>query len=260
MEPSAPILPEPDLLDRLVTLVDSSLSEAGWHHPHVLVKVESPSVVTPHDLDSLDLGMKLLPDGCHPVDELWGFVAPESWLAIGLVTYGWASPQSDARPSCHPERQRVRLTVVVDREGRQASTATFEDGSVIDENGEGRVSDVLRLCLGVATAPPPPLSDLADVLWLLAITDACTRRRIGWPSIAALRVAPDEQASTWRAVRSIAAASDRWEGADTWMDDGFFARELLGCLPSVDESLAHLERVLTGVAYRKLVAALSRPG
>lgn len=251
MEPTAPILPEPELLDRLVTLVDASLADAGWYHPHVLVKIEAPT-----DLDGIELGMKPLPEGSHPVDELWGFVAPEEWSAIGLVTYGWASPPDRGRPSTHPDRLRVRLTVVVDRDGNEAQTASFEDGSVIDENGEGRVSDVLRLCIGAPTAPPPPVGELADVLWLMAVVEASSPRRIGWPTISSLRAEPAGRTTTWAGMRAMAAMTEQWRGADTWMDDGFFARELLAWLPSIDESMAVLERRLTKLAIRKIRAVL----
>lgn len=252
MDHSTPTLPEPDLYERVVTLVDSAVAERGWYSPHVLIKV-----VEGDDPDSFDLGLKDLPEDAHPVDELWGFEAPASWLAMGVVTFGWASPMGAVRPSQHPERRRVRATILMTRTGRQVTTASFEDGTAIDEPGEGLVGDVLRLCLGLPTAPPPPIEHLADVLWLLALVNSADR---GMTIAAAQRLyhPPEGRVATWEGARQMAYATGRWPFADTWMDDGFFARQLLASLPAVDELLdtldTHLPRA-TARAVRALVEA-----
>lgn len=250
MEP-APTLPEPDLLERLVTLIDASVAPNGWHHNHILIKVEDTD-----DPEAFDLGFKDLPDDVHPVSELWGFRAPPSWRAIGVVTYGWAGPMGDVRPSLHQDRRRVRLTVIIDRDGREAATASLDDGTVIDEPGEGRLGDVLRCALGVPTGPPPPVEHLATVLWLHSVVGESERRRMSWARIESLHHAPEGNAATWAGVRRIAARSGGWPLADDWMDDGFFAREFLARLPSIDSMMATLAERLSPGTLRKLRGAL----
>ena len=245
---SPPALPEPDLLERIVTLVDSAVVPHGWYHPHVLIKIEETG-----DPESFALGLKDLPEDTHPVDELWGFVAPDSWLAIGVVTYGWASPMDGVRPSQHPERCRVRATILVDRSGRQAASATLEDGTCIDEPGEGLIGDVLLRCIGAPTAPPPPLEEFCDVLWLMTVAEESTHRRVGWKQAEQMRVAAD---STWTRLRKIGERSGRWGAPDDWMDDGFFARQVLATMPSVEELLAVLDAQLSVTTARKVRAAL----
>lgn len=253
MDHSTPTLPEPDLYERLVTLVDSAVAERGWYSPHVLIKVEETG-----DPDSFDLGLKDLPDDAHPVDELWGFQAPASWLAMGVVTFGWASPMDGVRPSQHPERTRVRATILMTRDGRQVTTASFEDGTAIDEPGEGLIGEVLRLCLGLPTAPPPPIDHLADVLWLQALVAESAARTLSIAEAQRLYNEPTGRAATWEGVREMAHSTGRWPFADTWMDDGFFARQFLASLPTIDELLSTLDVQLprsTARAVRALVEA-----
>lgn len=255
MDHSTPTLPEPDLYERLVTLVDSAVAERGWYSPHVLIKVEETG-----DPESFDLGLKDLPEDAHPVDELWGFEAPPSWLAMGVVTFGWASPMDGVRPSQHPERTRVRATILMTRDGRQVTTASFEDGTAIDEPGEGLIGEVLRLCLGLPTAPPPPIEHLADVLWLQAlVAESATRRRLSIAAAQRLYHEPAGRASTWEGVRQMAHSTGQWPFADSWMDDGFFARQLLATLPSIDELLTTLDAQLPRATARAVRALVELP-
>jgi hypothetical protein len=245
---SPPALPEPDLLERIVTLVDAALVPHGWYHPHVLIKIEATG-----DPASFDLGLKDLPADVHPVDELWGFVAPDSWLAIGVVTYGWASPMGGMRPSQHPERRRVRATILVDRSGRQVASATMDDGTCIDEPGEGLIGDVLLRCIGASTAPPPPLEEFCERLWLLRVADESEHRPLGWKRVEQMQVPPD---STWNRLRRMGERSGRWMVPEGWIDDGLFARHVLASLPSVDELLARLDAQLSVTTARKVRAAV----
>jgi hypothetical protein len=70
--------------------------------------------------------------------------------AIVLVTTGWAAPMpnddDETPPSRHPERRRVRLTVVADADG-MASVLRFEDDddTVLDEgSAHGSLADALN--------------------------------------------------------------------------------------------------------------------
>lgn len=254
MDRPTPILPEPDLFERLLTLVDAAAAARGWHGPHLLIKVEEAD-----DPEAFELGLKELPDGSHPVEELWGFVAPPTWLAVGVVSFGWAAPVDHVRPSLHPERSRVRVTILATREGRLLSTATFDDGRAIDEPGDGQIGDVLRRCIGAETPPPPPIEELANVLWLREVVAVSATKRVTLPMAERMYLAPEGRTATWTGVRQLAAATGRWPFADDWMDDGFFARQLLGSLPSLDDLLETIDERLPRSTARRIRARVGRP-
>lgn len=272
MDP-APLLPEPDRLDRLVTMLDASLRDEGWHRPHRLVSVEDV------DEEGFDLGFRELEAGEHPLDHLLGFVAPESWSALGLVCYGWASPPSEeGRPSEHPDRLRVRVVTLLDRSGDERATATIEDGTVVDEPGAGTVSDALRRCLGLATpAPPVGSGELFAAMWLTSVASA--GRRLSWteavmlhPAMQVLRGGGHRpqieellssgrslaRAMPWGELRLRAAAGVRDGGVGVpadlaaWMDDGMFARWVLGGLPPFTPLLRRCSTVLAPEVLRRL--------
>lgn len=240
-----PALPEPDMLERIVTLVDSSVVDRGWHAPHLLIKVEQPP-----EPDQFDLGIKELPNNEHPVECLWGFEAPDTWCAMGVVSYGWASPHDapEGRPSKHPDRQRARVTAIVDRTGREAATTVLQDGTVIDEPGVSLLADVLRRCLGAPTAPPPSLQVFADVIWLSEVVAAAQQGPMSWRRAELLRVPPD---STWPRLRH------RMNGDALWMDDGMFARWLLQRIPSIEDLLSEIDASLPTKLARRLRAEVS---
>lgn len=251
----AAAIPEPDRLERIVTIVDAAVASRGWHCPHLLLGIEAG------DDCAADLSVRELPDGAHPVDELLGFRAPPSWTAMGAVTYGWAAPVDDpaaaaaSRPSAHPERCRARVTSVVDRAGREVVTTALEDGRVIDEAGISVLGDVLRRCLGAPTAPPPPFRDLGDVLWveaLLAAAAARTLRR--WDDALALR--PD--ATSWKQLRRLARGAPGFGALATWMDDGMFARWLIAGHRPLRELLAAADARLPRPLALRLRAALEQ--
>jgi len=225
----AAAIPEPDRLERIVTLVDAAVADRGWHRPHLLLAVEG------HDEHgALDLRVRELSDGVHPVDELLGLCAPASWTAMGAVTYGWAAPLDGpaTRPSAHPDRCRARVTSIVDRTGLEAVTTALDDGRVIDDPGVGVLGDVLRRCLGAPTAPPPPLRELMNVLWVEALlADATSIRR--WDDA----LASQPPVTTWTHLRHLARDAPGFGALAAWMDDGMFARWLLGGHPSLGQLL-----------------------
>src|SRR5262245_26264574 len=83
------------------------------------------------DPEQVEFSIKPL-DG-HPADELEGFRAPESWVAIGVITGGWAAPMTGVRPSAHPDALRVTQLVIVDRDGTVFSRLRYPDGSILCE-------------------------------------------------------------------------------------------------------------------------------
>lgn len=100
--------------------------------------------------DDLDLGILPL-DGLHPAELLDGFSAPDDWLALGVVTRGWAAPMGPLRPSRHPARRRVCTTVLLDRGGGVVGRTVDDAGAVVIDGppGEGEVLELLRAALGL---------------------------------------------------------------------------------------------------------------
>lgn len=124
--------PEPELLDRLVTLLDAAAIDGGWYQPHLLVSLEGER-----------LGVLPLEIGQHPLDVLDDFVASPDCDVLGAVCFGWAAPAGPTRPSQHLGRRRVRVVTVVDRSGDVRATATFDDGTTTDATPTGAVADAL---------------------------------------------------------------------------------------------------------------------
>lgn len=282
---SVPSLPDPDRLDRLVTILDAATSTGGWHQPHRLVSLEDDP-----EGGGLTFGFLTLDEGRHPLDVLLGFRAPKAWSGAGVVCFGWAAPAPDAdllrrtsggrRPSQHPGRRRVRVVTLIDRRGREQSTASLDDGTVIDEPGSGTVSDALRRCLGLATAPPPVgTAEIFAAQWLSAIAAAPpTRGDRAWRELALLHPAMrlldaggyrprvDElvaggrglhRTMSWEQLR-LRAADGRDDGlgvpADlaAWMDDGMFSRWALVGIPPLPGLLGRCAARVDGDALRRI--------
>lgn len=83
----------------------------------------------------------------------------ETSLAVLVVTTGWASPRSkdkddedDVRPSEHPERRRVRLSIYANRLGEVASIIRFEDdpNEIVTDEGSatGSLADAISSLMG----------------------------------------------------------------------------------------------------------------
>jgi hypothetical protein len=281
-----PELPEPDRLDRLVTVLDAAIADGGWHQPHRIVSVQP----VPGE-DAFEFGFRPLDQGQHPLDLLLGFVAPAEWSALGVVCFGWAAPAvgldehrqtSTVRASQHPDRCRVRVVTLLDRDGVEWATATLEDGTVIDEPGEGTVADALRRCLRLPTAPPPVgTAELFAAIWLADL--AAAGRALSWAEAASLHPAlrllaagghrpqPEEligagrsfhRAVTWERLRSRVATGRSAAGIEldaataTWMDDGMFARWVLADVPPLPLLLGRVATVLPPQVLRRVRRAL----
>jgi hypothetical protein len=259
--------PDHTFLPALASLVDQATAgERG----HVVVRVEGP-----HRPD-VDLGLKPLADGAHPFDELAGFEAPADWTVFGLRTTGRAHHLD--RPGAEP--RRIASTFLVDRHGAEASVLRFDD-EVIDGPGRaiGTIPDTCRRVLGLATDPPPGTTEvLWSTMWIDRILERWgqpDRRRDLVSSFAQLAILhpavhapspPDvlavaDPASLARVARPHAAATS-WSHLRTadepfalpdgalstsiarWMDDGFFARWVLGAYPHLSTAAFEVKDLL----------------
>ncbi len=240
-----------------------------------------------------EAGLRALPEGGHPVEHLTGLEAPSDWWGVGLATTGTAHHlDSDAGTTRASGQRRVALVVLVARRGASASAVGFgsEPPQVeADPDGrepQGHLLDGCRRVLGLATEPPPGGTEhLAARQWLDAVMAAATRAgpTLRWSQVAALhphvggsgpievpqlvalghRLGP---AVGWDRLRAaVAAGPDQGPGSvrprqAAWMDDGMFARALLGGYPDPEELVAHLAALVTEPALAGVRAALSAWG
>lgn len=240
----------PGLLDRL----DESLQDDA-----------GPQLIRLHaDDHGFAVGLLALPRDRHPVEAVLGLEAESDWEGVGLATDGtaWSTdPAGDTEPT------RVRVLHVVDRAGASSSRVRPLDGEgpvLRPATPEGHVDDACRRILGLPT-PPPPCSPAAWVAgsWLERILLATLRhpaRVWDWPALARCHPASGRarppsrrqliqagrrvEAVGWGEVRA-AAVTGSFEHEVTpavaaWMDDGTFARWLLGRHADPFELLADL--------------------
>ncbi|HMG44877.1 MAG TPA: hypothetical protein VK611_26315 [Acidimicrobiales bacterium] len=247
--------PDPLPLQELVDAADALLE----HQPDgAILRVTGD----PPKLETLPLG------GCHPLDVLLGLTAPTSWSGIGLHTRGRGYDVDDPRNGPPLTRRTsfadevraavpVSVTLLIDRTGR--GDGVLRDGSTVRRLPglpEGAVGDSCRRALGLPTAAPPDSTvRLWLHVWLDRVVEAAgsTRRRsrVSWDTVARLHptgkglpaapTAPEVQEATrewadawpWSRLRLDPECVDHGrpplERAVThWMDDGMFARWVLG--------------------------------
>lgn len=246
-----------------------------------------------------DLAVALRPDE----EGVLGWMAPPECCAIGMVAGGWArgyrprgagpSTAAPARPSgaSRPAEPtgRIRIALLVDREGRMVSHTKLADGSVIDDPpAYGRVVDTLRRCLALPTEPPLVGSEeLLSVLWVARVVDAARRSpgRLRWAQVASLHPAMSTleasgekvgaehvetamragaRAWPWERLR-LQAAKEGWKEHSltpelaAWMDEGMFSRWVLEDCPSLDSLLGQATCGLLGApTSRRLRDVLNR--
>jgi hypothetical protein len=226
---------------------------------------DEPGHVAVHIADApgeLLLGLAPLEPGRHPFGVVAGCSAPPSWRSFGLRVVGTAHHLDATVPA-----ERSSTIFLVDRTGTERSLMRRGD-TVTDlaDRAQGTIPDLCRRVLGVPTDPAPrSTAALWTVAWFDAILAASgdTSRRAGvgasWARLAALHPAVGTSAEggvTPEALATLARAhAAAWPWArlraephaapwpdeplpqhlTTWMDDGFFARWLLGGFPSVAE-------------------------
>jgi hypothetical protein len=222
-----------------------------------------------------------------------GWQAPPECIAVGVLATGQAhvteTPVERPQPFPPGVTTGIRMCCLVTRSGEIAWRMTLPDGRSIDEAPqEGRLLDCLKRCFSLPTPPPPVgAGHLLSVLWLSAILDEIRRadRRLTWGEITRLhpsagliggggdRVIPDcDEVSplggavageilSWEGLR-LRAITERWcadlvsSELAAWMDEGMFARWVLGALPAPDELVARIRPLVAPSTARRLAHAV----
>ncbi|MEO5839952.1 MAG: hypothetical protein ABIQ73_27625 [Acidimicrobiales bacterium] len=217
----------------------------------------------------IDLSVRPLPS-IDPVGALYGFRAPDDWVAFGIVTSGAAHhlDDDDAAPF------DVRVVYFLDRRGLEVSLAKAgRNGTpvVVDVIGPpsvlGRVPDACRRVLGLPTAPPdrdPQLLWAID--WLDRILTAVLDRELDapplpWSTIEQLHRGRPSDSAPWSILRRECAAGELdlvslpADDAE-WMDDGMFSRQALAAYLDLREVVVDLAELLPAETWHKIVARL----
>ncbi len=237
--------------------------------------------------ETLDLGFWDVPPGPgHPVEPLVGFVAPQTWSAIGLISSGRLRHLD--RPSEDPHA--VQSTVLLHRDGTAAGIIGAGDGAevVLEEPPQGLVADVLNRVLGLPTPPPDaPTGAVVELTWLDRIAAGLLHQRgrgrswrwladrhplrgggpVPSPEELAARTAAYSEERTWAGLRLLAVTQDlpaarcgppggTTAPACTWFDDGSLARWLLSRLPPAEALVPDLLSVVPSHVGADLLEAL----
>ncbi|MEY2449782.1 MAG: hypothetical protein QOH79_3258 [Acidimicrobiaceae bacterium] len=276
-------------LPRLAAALDEAAEREGWGQAPLLVRITAwPSKPL---TEGFDLGVRPIDGDISVVEALAGFVAPDDWLAVGVVTEGNARHLADREA-----RHRVRCVHLVDRTGASGSTVRLqgEDATVLGTTEEhepsGRIDDACRRALGLSTAPPERSSaEMWAILWLERLLEhrGCAPKEAGlsWQEVAelhpavALVVSHDDHwagqapqhlarlgelladVHSWPVLR-LACAAGEWpvEGVPAevagWLDDGAFSRWVLGAFPPLEQVAAAALEVVPPPVARRLRAAL----
>ena len=253
-------------MDDLVEL----LHEIGPPHP-CAVGVASTD-------DDVELAWMPLLDP-DPTESLVGVRAPEHWSAFAVCSPGQAGLQAPPGPKPTP----VRVVHLVTRDGREASDVrpVTDDGRLpaITEPGTGWVADVCRRVLSLPTPPPATTTaELLAVLWLDAILTMIIEGDLDDPppdwhrcrsqlgplaATGPLSTLGAEVAREcpWPIVRRLATRSPMVglsRQAAAWLDDGSFARLVLGSFAPVDEMRRDAAELLTPATAAELEGVLRR--
>lgn len=215
--------------------------------------------------DGIDLALCPLPAGTHPADVLVGHVVPPRWNAAGLVASAVARGLSE-EPA---EARRVTVALLLGRDGSLAHRSVADEGHDVvprHDAPEGRLVDLLHRALGLPT-PPCGASPrrLWEALWLDAVvagaargddrglapeladalaTTSAPEGRGGWSHLRHLASSPTADHRGTDAALAAALGPLIDADAAAWMDDGSFARWVLGALPPIDDLLEAVDALL----------------
>lgn len=214
--------------------------------------------------DGVRLGLAALPHGAHPVDVLLGLCLPDAWDAIGVVAPGRATVIPPREDGATP----VLVGLIVGRDGAMVHRVAPGPVPAPVAQPEGRLVDLCRRAVGVATPPPPvPVRDWWGSAWcdriLASVSDDPSTTT--WAALLALAPIPPGRVDliTWAEVRAAVEAGVVRLGpplvaADAaWFDDGSLARWLVSELPPLDVLLDATAARLAPDLQRRLLAAVS---
>jgi hypothetical protein len=276
---SSPLVTEAPSRGRLAELIHRATTDGPVAR---LVSVHQDPVA-----ERFELGFWDLPPGAgHPVDPLVGFVAPQRWCAVGLVTSGRMRHLDRVDQIAQP----TLATVLVHRDGTAASVVGAPAGSerMIEDPPVGLVADVLNRVLGRPTPPPEePTGTMVELTWLDRLAGGLLHPRgrvrswrwmadrhplrgggpVPSPEELAARTAAYSEQRTWADVRFFGAEQElpaaRFGPPDgttalaaTWFDDGSLSRWLLSTLPPADALVPDLLAVLPDHVGADLLTAL----
>ena len=259
MSPTPPPHPGADALLALATAADARF--AGRADAVVLgVHQTSPGTDC---LTWVPLG------GRHPYDALAGTLAPSHWRAIGVCARGIATGAAGTDGAV--------VTLLVDRGGASASVLRRgTDLTPLPGRPDGIIADACRRALAFPTAPPPPSTvGLWTRCWLDRVVELASDRVPGltpsWADVARLHPAGGAgpgadgavpgpvalataaaslaEAWPWAQLRAAPGVVDVPGGApdaavSTWMDDGMWARWVLGAFPALGDLVAATRALL----------------
>ncbi|HEX6235759.1 MAG TPA: hypothetical protein VFZ68_01115 [Acidimicrobiales bacterium] len=188
----------------------------------------------------------------------------------------------------------VRITMLLDRDGASAGLLRRgEEVIALPGSPEGTVADACRRALGLPTAPPPDsTAGLWTVVWLDRLVELASARTLSrgpdaaWEQVVSLHPAVGPAATAlprtsagvaeiaartrllaaawpWRRLREDPSALDapgmempvRLAG---WMDDGMWARAVLGALPHPDDLLDAVRALLPPALAEHVAAGVER--
>lgn len=190
------------------------------------------------DGEEIEFGFKddLDPD---PYASIVGFTAPESWDAFGISVTGRSLPA----------REPLRSTVLVCRDGREATVVNYADGrsQLIDEPGVGLMNYCLRRVLGLDT-PPPDFDTsryVASASLIACIVEAQQGVQMTWPKVELALQSLVGPLPSWSEIRNALLEGDRRDqplckSDAEWMDEGLVARWLVAHEASPEAALAQL--------------------
>lgn len=236
------------------------------------------------DAEGCQIGFLPL-EGDHPSDLLIGFTAPPEWYAIGIAAHGWAHhlDRTSGRG-----RQRVHVVTLLSRSGEHAHRTWLDDEpSALDDTDPpaGEQVDLLRLTLGLTTAPPPCESGTYFAIeWLAALLDT-DAGAMTWDDVCRHHPATtllarhsrhrDEdfadiassfaRVCSWSRLRQLTVsgqfpAPELVASDGAWFDDGAFARYLLNRCPPLSLLRAQVRDHLPGPLADRLDRALRQLG
>ncbi len=245
-------------LNRLATTIDADLGEVD-----ALPTGESASLI--RVTRAGEIAIRSL-DGDHPFDALLGFVAPEDWEVFGVIAPGWGTQYSGVAPA----RRRIRVIHVASRSGDEASLLRFagDEGATGIGSAErpiGRVADCVRRALNLATPDEP--ADSLGTLWVHRVLQALASRL--HPSFGRKRVEAHEIDEIVSSAAPRSWGDERWavvqsegsilmDGAiAAWMDDGMYARYVLGDLPERSTRMDAAKQACTPAAWQLALIAMT---